>query len=202
MGQQSLHNLGVCVFHAAHVPAETVLVHLLAGLDVPQAAGIRGDFVRQNDLAVGGLAELELEVNEDNVQRVEVLLHDLVYLERHGLDGLDLLAGRSLERYSVVSVHQRIAEVVVLVGELDGRLVEHDTFLNAEALGEGTGGNVADDDVFKTVDMYFRGLWDKEKVLGELRYYKMNNQICIVNQETLNRLITFKRAYEVENNGR
>ena len=46
-------------------------------------------------------------------------------------------------------------------------------------------GNVADDDVFKTVDMYFRGLWNKEKVLGELRYYKMNNQICIVNQETL-----------------
>ena len=47
-----------------------------------------------------------------------------------------------------------------------------------------------------------RGLWDKEKVLDELRYYKMNNQICIVNQETLNRVITFKRAYEVENNGR
>ena len=63
-------------------------------------------------------------------------------------------------------------------------------------------GNVADDDVFKTVDLYFRGLWDKEKVLDELRNYKMNNQICIVNQETLNRLITFKRAYEVENNGR
>lgn len=63
-------------------------------------------------------------------------------------------------------------------------------------------GNVADDDVFKTVDMYFRGLWDKEKVLDELRYYKMNNQICIVNQETLNRVITFKRAYEVETNGR
>ena len=36
-------------------------------------------------------------------------------------------------------------------------------------------GNVADDDVFKTVDMYFRELWDKEKVLDELRYYKMNN---------------------------
>ena len=63
-------------------------------------------------------------------------------------------------------------------------------------------GNVADDDVFKTVDMYFRGLWDKEKVLNELRYYKMNNQICIVNQETLNQLITFKRSYEVKSNGR
>ena len=63
-------------------------------------------------------------------------------------------------------------------------------------------GNVADDDVFKTVDMYLRGLWDKEKVLGELRYYKLNNQICIVNQETLNQLIVFKSAFEVENNGR
>ena len=63
-------------------------------------------------------------------------------------------------------------------------------------------GNVADDDVFKTVDMYFRGLWDKEKVLGELRYYKLNNQIYIVNQETLNQLIVFKSAFEVENNGK
>lgn len=59
-------------------------------------------------------------------------------------------------------------------------------------------GNVADDDVFKTVDMYFRGLWDKEKVLGELRYYKMNNQICITNQETLDRVLKFQKAYEVE----
>ena len=62
-------------------------------------------------------------------------------------------------------------------------------------------GNVADDDVFKTVDMYFRGLWDKEKVLKELRYYKMNNQICIVTQEILDQLITFKCAYEVKDSG-
>lgn len=59
-------------------------------------------------------------------------------------------------------------------------------------------GNVADDDVFKTVDMYFRGLWDKEKVLEELRYYKMNNQICIVNQNVLEQILTFKNAYEVK----
>lgn len=58
-------------------------------------------------------------------------------------------------------------------------------------------GNVADDDVFKTVDMYFRGLWSKEKVLSELRYYKMNDQICIVNQKTLDRVLEFKKAYEV-----
>ncbi len=59
-------------------------------------------------------------------------------------------------------------------------------------------GNVADDDVFKTVDMYFRGLWDKQKVLDELRYYKMNNQICIVNQDTLNKVLIFQKSYEVK----
>ena len=63
-------------------------------------------------------------------------------------------------------------------------------------------GNVADDDVFKTVDMYFRGLWNKEKVLNELRYYKMNNQICIVKQEALDCLLTFQKAYEVNSNGK
>ncbi|MBE5893283.1 MAG: DUF3990 domain-containing protein [Lachnospiraceae bacterium] len=59
-------------------------------------------------------------------------------------------------------------------------------------------GSVADDDVFKTVDMYFRGLWDKTKVLEELRYYKMNDQICIVNQDTLDQILTFQKAYEVK----
>ena len=62
-------------------------------------------------------------------------------------------------------------------------------------------GNVADDDVFKTVDMYFRGLWDKKKVLEELRYYKMNNQICLVSQNAIEQLLTYKDAYEVEKNG-
>ena len=57
--------------------------------------------------------------------------------------------------------------------------------------------NVANDDVFKTVDMYFRGLWDKSKVLEELRYYKMNNQICIANQKTINEVLIFAGSYEV-----
>jgi len=59
-------------------------------------------------------------------------------------------------------------------------------------------GNVADDDVFKTVDLYFRGLWDKQRVLKELWYYKLNNQICIVNQDALDRLLTFQSSYEVK----
>ena len=59
-------------------------------------------------------------------------------------------------------------------------------------------GNVADDDVFKTVDMYFRGFWSKERALKELRYYKLNNQICIVNQSVLERILSFQGSYEVK----
>ncbi len=62
----------------------------------------------------------------------------------------------------------------------------------------GTTERIKEPDVFKTVDMYFRGLWDKKKVLEELRYYKMNDQICIVNQYVLNRVLTFCGSYEVK----
>ncbi|MCI8991747.1 MAG: DUF3990 domain-containing protein [Eubacterium sp.] len=59
-------------------------------------------------------------------------------------------------------------------------------------------GNVADDDVFKTIDMYTRRIWDKERTLQELRFYNMNNQICIVNQTAMNEILTFKKFYYVE----
>ena len=43
---------------------------------------------------------------------------------------------------------------------------------------------------------------NKERVLDELRYHKMNDQICIVNQEALDQLVTFRRAYEAKNHDR
>lgn len=61
-------------------------------------------------------------------------------------------------------------------------------------------GNVADDDVFKTVDMYFRGLWSKEQALHELRYSKSNDQICIVKQEVIHTHLKFIESYQVVNN--
>lgn len=58
-------------------------------------------------------------------------------------------------------------------------------------------GNVANDDVFKTVDMYLRGIWDKQKTLSELRYYAQNDQICIRSQSILDQVLHFRKAYEV-----
>jgi hypothetical protein len=56
-------------------------------------------------------------------------------------------------------------------------------------------GRVADDDVFKTIDMYFKNLWTKEKVLEELRYYQDNNQICIINQQIIEDELVFLKSY-------
>lgn len=61
-------------------------------------------------------------------------------------------------------------------------------------------GVVANDDVFKTVDMYFRGIWSKKKALDELRYYKMNDQICVINQDVLDKELCLKKSYQVEQN--
>ncbi len=59
-------------------------------------------------------------------------------------------------------------------------------------------GGVANDDVFKTVDMYFRGIWDKDRALEELRYYKVNDQICMVSQQVLDEALSYCGSYEVQ----
>ena len=58
-------------------------------------------------------------------------------------------------------------------------------------------GNVADDDVFKSVDMYFRGIWDKMRTLEEIRYYKKNNQIAFINQDAIDNVLKYRDCYEV-----
>jgi hypothetical protein len=55
----------------------------------------------------------------------------------------------------------------------------------------------ADADVFKTIDMYFKDLWTKEKVLEELRYYHENNQICLINQQMIENELVFLKSYTV-----
>jgi len=59
-------------------------------------------------------------------------------------------------------------------------------------------GGVANDDVYEAVGMYFRGLWDIERTLRELKYYEINDQICIISQSLIDELVTFSSAYEVE----
>ena len=59
-------------------------------------------------------------------------------------------------------------------------------------------GSVADDDVFVTVDMYLRGIWDKARALSEIKYYKTSHQICLISQKLIDRELLFEGFYEVK----
>ena len=75
MGKQSLHDLGIGALHAAQVPAEAVLVQLLMGLFVPEAAGVGADLVRQNDRAAGA-AEVGEESGSEPLPKYVALTFD------------------------------------------------------------------------------------------------------------------------------
>jgi len=58
-------------------------------------------------------------------------------------------------------------------------------------------GSVANDDVFATVDLYVRGIWDAARALLEIRYFKTSHQICLINQSLIDNDVEFKTSYEV-----
>lgn len=53
-------------------------------------------------------------------------------------------------------------------------------------------GGVANDNVIDTVEDYENGIITAEQSLGQLRYKKVNHQICILNQEIIDKHLTFK----------
>ena len=58
-------------------------------------------------------------------------------------------------------------------------------------------GKVANDKVFRVVDMYHSGIWDRDRALQEIRTYPNYDQIAFITQNAINRLLTFARWWEV-----
>lgn len=58
-------------------------------------------------------------------------------------------------------------------------------------------GGVANDNVIDTVEDYENGRITAEQALDQLRYKKVNHQICIRNQEIVNSFLSFDGAYDV-----
>lgn len=52
-------------------------------------------------------------------------------------------------------------------------------------------GGVADDNVIDTVEDYENGIITAEQALGQLKYKKVNHQICILNQEIVDKYLKF-----------
>lgn len=52
-------------------------------------------------------------------------------------------------------------------------------------------GGVANDNVIDTVEDYENGIINAEQALGQLVYKKVNHQICILNQEIIDKYLVF-----------
>lgn len=58
-------------------------------------------------------------------------------------------------------------------------------------------GKVADDKVFRVVDLYRAGIWDKERALTEIKAYPDYDQYAFITQKAIDELLDFKSSYEV-----
>lgn len=52
-------------------------------------------------------------------------------------------------------------------------------------------GGVANDNVIDTVEDYENGIITAEQALGQLRYKKVNHQLCILSQDFVGKYLTF-----------
>ena len=59
----------VALVNIVHISSKTVFVQFFMGGSIPEAAGVRGDFVCQNDGTVAELTKLQLEVYQDVYKR-------------------------------------------------------------------------------------------------------------------------------------
>lgn len=58
-------------------------------------------------------------------------------------------------------------------------------------------GKVANDKVFRVVDMYHTGIWDKERALREIKVYPSYYQIAFITQKAIDGLLQFESFEEV-----
>lgn len=52
-------------------------------------------------------------------------------------------------------------------------------------------GGVANDKVYRTVDLYMAGIYDKNQALQKLKYEMTNNQICFITQKAIDCCLRF-----------
>lgn len=58
-------------------------------------------------------------------------------------------------------------------------------------------GKVADDKVFRVVDMYHMGIWDKERALKEMKVYPSYDQIAFITQKAIDELLVWESCEEI-----
>ena len=58
-------------------------------------------------------------------------------------------------------------------------------------------GGIANDKVFRTIDLYFSGDMNKDDALSKLKYEQPNNQLCIRSQKAIEQNLKFINAEDI-----
>jgi len=58
-------------------------------------------------------------------------------------------------------------------------------------------GKVADDKVYRVVDLYRRGIWDKQRAISEMKAYETYDQVAFISQRAIDSILSFADSYEV-----
>ena len=58
-------------------------------------------------------------------------------------------------------------------------------------------GKVANDKVFRVVDMYHQGIWNKERAIKEMKAYPNYDQIAFITQKAIDQLLAFVSFEEI-----
>src|SRR5208283_421757 len=137
-------DFGISFDEAAEIAAEPVLVQLVIGLDVPQAAGIRRDFVCDDNahhVAFPKPTAFHLEIDQTDADAEEQAGEEIIDADRQRHDVVDFLRGCPAESGDMLFRNHRIVERIVLVIEFDDRAGQLRAFLDAEARRKRAGGD-------------------------------------------------------------
>ena len=58
-------------------------------------------------------------------------------------------------------------------------------------------GKVANDKVFRVVDLYRTGIWEKDRALKEIKAYPNYDQIAFITQKAIDKLLIYDSSFEV-----
>src|SRR5262245_18995609 len=142
---ETLGNFSVGLDQPAEIAAETVLVELVVGLDVPQPAAVGGNLVGHDNahhIVFPQPAGFHLEVDETDANAEEKPGQKIVDANGKRHDVIDLLRRGPAESRDVLFRYHRIVELVVLVVELDDRARELRALFDAEPLRQRACGDV------------------------------------------------------------
>src|SRR5690606_37684725 len=143
---EALGDFAIGLDQPAEIAAEAVLVHLLVGFHVPEAARIRADLVGDDDphhVVLPQAAALHLEIDKTNAGAQKQAREEVVDADRERHDVVDFLRRGPAEGRDVLFGHHRVSERIVLVMEFDDRARELRAFLDAEARRQRTRRDIA-----------------------------------------------------------